>query len=52
MAVPERATSRSGYPIDLIFGRGVTFADAGVGPAERWDDLSDHRPVWARLRLG
>jgi endonuclease/exonuclease/phosphatase family metal-dependent hydrolase len=51
MTPADRATSRSGYPIDLVFGKGVTFAGAGIGSADRWDRLSDHRPVWTRVRL-
>jgi hypothetical protein len=31
----ERATSRSGYPIDLIFGRQVTVVDAALAGAAR-----------------
>ena len=47
----ERATTRSGVVIDLVLGKGVEFAAAGVGSAKIWDPLSDHRPVWARVRL-
>jgi endonuclease/exonuclease/phosphatase family metal-dependent hydrolase len=50
--LPDRATSRSGYPIDLIFGKRVAYAGAGIGARDPWDALSDHRPVWARIRLG
>jgi endonuclease/exonuclease/phosphatase family metal-dependent hydrolase len=48
----ERITTRSGVVIDLIFGRGVEFLKAGIGDKQRWDHLSDHLPVWARLRVG
>jgi len=51
MAPAERATSRSGYPIDLIFGRGVSFTGAGIGDTAVWGKLSDHLPVWARVRF-
>jgi endonuclease/exonuclease/phosphatase family metal-dependent hydrolase len=51
-APDSRITTRSGVVIDLIFGRGVTFEGAGVGDAGRWGRLSDHLPVWAKLRLG
>jgi|FLYL01.1.fsa_nt_gi endonuclease/exonuclease/phosphatase family metal-dependent hydrolase len=51
LAPEARRTTRSGVVIDLIFGRGVQFTDAGIGLAARWDALSDHRPVWARVRL-
>ena len=47
-----RATTRSGAAIDMILGRRVRFTAAGIGLPERWDRLSDHRPVWARLKLG
>jgi len=47
----ERATTDSGLAIDLIFGRGVRFAAAGVGPRAVWGGLSDHLPVWARVSL-
>jgi endonuclease/exonuclease/phosphatase family metal-dependent hydrolase len=52
MAPEQRATSRSGYPIDLIFGRGVSFAGAGIGDKGAWGELSDHLPVWARVGVG
>jgi endonuclease/exonuclease/phosphatase family metal-dependent hydrolase len=52
MPPERRATTRSGYPIDLIFGSGVAFADAGIGSEEVWGELSDHRPAWARVRVG
>lgn len=48
----ERATTRSGYPIDLIFGREAGFSGAGIGSQAVWGELSDHLPVWARVRLG
>jgi endonuclease/exonuclease/phosphatase family metal-dependent hydrolase len=53
-AVPasERSTTRSGYPIDLIFGREAGFSDAGIGSETVWGELSDHLPVWAHVRLG
>lgn len=47
----ERVTTDSGAAIDLIFGRGVRFAESGVGPREVWRGLSDHLPVWARISL-
>ncbi len=47
----ERVTTDSGVAIDLIFGRGVRFTGAGVGPREIWGGLSDHLPVWARASL-
>ena len=47
----ERATTDSGWAIDLIFGRGVRFTAAGVGPRAFWGGLSDHLPVWARVTL-
>jgi endonuclease/exonuclease/phosphatase family metal-dependent hydrolase len=52
LAPDRRTTTRSGVVIDLIFGRRVTFEGAGVGGAGRWGRLSDHLPVWAKLRLG
>jgi endonuclease/exonuclease/phosphatase family metal-dependent hydrolase len=51
LAPEERVTSRSGLVIDGIFGRDAAFLEAGVGKKETWGDLSDHLPVWARLRL-
>lgn len=47
-----RITTPSGVVIDLIFGKSVTFAGAGVGSRQEWGGLSDHYPVWARVRLG
>jgi endonuclease/exonuclease/phosphatase family metal-dependent hydrolase len=47
----ERITTRSGVVIDLIFGKGVEFLEAGIGSKERWGELSDHLPVWARVRM-
>lgn len=45
-----RITTPSGAVIDLIFGKKVSFIQAGVGVAEEWEGLSDHYPVWARVR--
>ncbi len=47
----ERVTTGSGVAIDLIFGRGVRFGGAGVGPRGVWGGLSDHLPAWARVSL-
>jgi len=47
----DRNTTRSGVVIDLIFGRGVAFTGAGIGDPARWGELSNHLPVWAKLRL-
>ena len=47
----ERVTTDSGLAIDLMFGRGVRFLEAGVGPRAVWEGLSDHLPVWARVGL-
>jgi endonuclease/exonuclease/phosphatase family metal-dependent hydrolase len=52
LAPEARGTSPSGVAIDLIFGKGVAFTGAGVGSREQWEGLSDHYPVWARVRLG
>lgn len=46
-----RATTDSGFAIDLILGRGVRFTESGVGPRRVWGALSDHLPVWTRLGL-
>ena len=46
-----RVTTRSGVAIDLIFGRRVRLGEAGIGPPEPWERLSDHLPVWAKVRL-
>ncbi len=51
LPVGERVTTDSGVAIDLIFGRGVRFTAAGVGPRVVWGGLSDHLPVWARVSL-
>jgi endonuclease/exonuclease/phosphatase family metal-dependent hydrolase len=29
----------------------VTFTGAGIGSKPEWAGLSDHYPVWARVRL-
>ena len=47
----ERVTTNSGAVIDLIMGSGPRFTEAGIGPAATWANLSDHRPVWARISL-
>jgi endonuclease/exonuclease/phosphatase family metal-dependent hydrolase len=47
----ERITTESGVVIDLIMGHGVAWTDAGVGAPAVWRGLSDHLPVWAKLRL-
>ncbi len=52
LPVETRITTRSHAIIDLVFGRGVQFGEGGVAPHVFWDDLSDHYPVWAKLRLG
>lgn len=46
----RRITTPSGVVIDLIFGKSVTFAGAGIGGPEEWAGLSDHYPVWTRAR--
>jgi len=46
----ERITTPSGVVIDLLFGKGVEFSGAGIGRPEDWAGLSDHYPVWARVR--
>jgi len=51
LAPEERITTPSGAAIDLIFGKGVAFTGAGVGSRREWAGLSDHYPVWARVRL-
>jgi endonuclease/exonuclease/phosphatase family metal-dependent hydrolase len=51
LPVGERVTTDSGVAIDLIFGRGVRFIAAGIGPRAVWGGLSDHLPVWARISL-
>jgi endonuclease/exonuclease/phosphatase family metal-dependent hydrolase len=51
LPVEDRVTTRSGVAIDLIVGRGVTFLGAGIGSKDKWGELSDHLPVWAKLRL-
>jgi endonuclease/exonuclease/phosphatase family metal-dependent hydrolase len=47
----ERVTQKYGVVCDLIFGRGVRFTAAGIGPPAIWRGLSDHLPVWATARL-
>ena len=46
----ERITTPSGAVIDLVFGKNVVFSGSGIGSPEEWAGLSDHYPVWARLR--
>lgn len=48
----HRATSTSHVAIDLIFGRGVAVSDSGIGPTHVWGGLSNHLPVWTRVRIG
>jgi endonuclease/exonuclease/phosphatase family metal-dependent hydrolase len=52
-AIPrdQRATTDSGVPIDLTFGRRVEFTGSGIGPRDVWGGLSDHLPVWARVKV-
>ena len=52
MPAADRTTTRSGYPIDLFFGRQAGGSDAGIASETVWGELSDHLPVWARVRLG
>lgn len=52
LPVEMRITTDSHAIIDLVFGRGVQFTEAGVAPRVFWGGLSDHLPVWARVRLG
>lgn len=47
----QRATTDSGVAIDLVFGKGMGFAGAGIGLRDDWGGLSDHLPVWVRVRL-
>jgi endonuclease/exonuclease/phosphatase family metal-dependent hydrolase len=47
----ERVTHQYGVVLDQIFGRGVRFTAAGVGPRAIWRGLSDHLPVWASVHL-
>jgi endonuclease/exonuclease/phosphatase family metal-dependent hydrolase len=49
LSVEQRITTRSGHIVDCIFVRGLSVIQCGVGARERWGELSDHLPVWARL---
>jgi endonuclease/exonuclease/phosphatase family metal-dependent hydrolase len=51
LPVETRITTASQAIIDLLFGRGVEFLDGGVAPHIFWAGLSDHYPVWSRVRL-
>ncbi len=51
LAPSERITAPPDGVIDLIFGRGQIFSGAGVGHISRWGGLSDHLPVWAKVRV-
>lgn len=51
LSAGQRVTTSSGVICDLIFGRGVRFTGAGIGPRAVWEGLSDHLPVWARVSL-
>ncbi len=46
--VPEFGTR---VVIDLIFARGVTAVESGICPYSVCDPLSDHIPVWSRIRF-
>ena len=48
----ERYTSFDPFPmvIDLIFARGLEVVEAGRCPPEQCEALSDHLPVFARIR--
>ena len=52
VALDERYTSTDPFPqvIDLIFTRGAEVFEAGRCPPERCSTLSDHLPVYARIR--
>jgi endonuclease/exonuclease/phosphatase family metal-dependent hydrolase len=47
----DRITSDSNVLLDLIFVRNLEVIDAGVGSSAEWANLSDHLPVWVRVRL-
>ena len=49
LAPSERITTDDDLVIDLIVGRGVRFAESGIGRRATWGGLSDHLPVWTRL---
>ncbi len=51
LPVEDRVTTRSGVAIDLIVGRGVTLLGGGIGSKDIWGELSNHLPVWTKLRL-
>ena len=51
LPLEARTTTPSGVAIDLLFGKGIVFRDEGIGTPEQWGGLSDHYPVWARVRL-
>jgi endonuclease/exonuclease/phosphatase family metal-dependent hydrolase len=40
-----------GFSFDHVFARGLPFEEAAAGVAREVKDASDHRPVWAELRL-
>jgi endonuclease/exonuclease/phosphatase family metal-dependent hydrolase len=46
----RRSTHRGLVVIDLILSN-LDVAEAGVAPWRPWGGLSDHLPVWSRLRL-
>ena len=52
-AWPTRNVGHSvrGFSFDHIFFRGLRVAEAEAGVARDVKDASDHRPVWAELRL-
>lgn len=51
LPLDQRFTTQGGGIIDCLFIRGISSVDVGVGSGERWDALSNHRPVWARVSL-
>jgi endonuclease/exonuclease/phosphatase family metal-dependent hydrolase len=47
----EARTTRGGLVLDLLLANGGVWEDAAVCPSAVCDSLSDHRAVWATLRL-
>ena len=52
IALDERCTSFDPFDmvLDIILPRGVEVTDAGRCPPERCGSLSDHLPVFAKVR--
>lgn len=51
LPLDQRYTTPRHGVVDCIFVKGMEVVERRVGTGERWDGVSDHRPIWARLAL-